>query len=147
ATREPARRESAASRPTHRPRERRSSKRGRRRRAPTAATSWRSSAPTDWFHAARASWFTFLLGCKFEDAPAERGRPDAHRGRGGDQLVSELVEPGGDAVRFGRRRPLGDIGAARALDGDGAGPLELVIGVANGVEIDFERDRDLAHGR
>jgi hypothetical protein len=43
------------------------------------------------------------------------------------------------------RRLVGDEGAAGGLDGEGASSREGVVGVADGVEVDLESDRDLSH--
>ena len=74
-------------------------------------------------------------------------RIDSRRIRHGDGLLSQALHPLCLPRHIDGRRPLGHVGAARPQNDDGAGLLQVRISVPDRVQIDFQGDGDLPHGR
>jgi len=64
----------------------------------------------------------------------------------GNRAVGEIIETVRMCGRIDPWRSVGNKRAARRLDGESAGPCQSVISMPDGVQINSERDRNLAHG-
>ena len=79
------------------------------------------------------------------DSVSDGERVDPHRHCSSENLFCQTVRLG--LLRAGAHggRGLGDKAAAPANQGNGAHPLQFVIGMANRIEVDLQRDRDFTH--
>ena len=76
-----------------------------------------------------------------------RAGVDACRGGHGESLFRQIVDLRRLGASAHRRRRVGHETSASANQLDGAHPLELVVGVADRVEVDLQGDGHFAHGR